>query len=344
MQNLSIKTKKRKVSNFVKIIVIPITIIALIFLSIGIYSFIGANYLMRIDPKKSDEFPSNILPPFSNAYFTSLDGQTSLEGWFFRTKLEPISTVIMIHGNNNDRLQFGKDTIDLYSFFLQKGFNVLSFDLRHSGESNGHISTFGYNEWQDVIGAISYVRKTSSTTNVLLYGIGSGTAAGLIAMDHLPKADEPKDDYPYNIGLLEYDRSYIIGLILDLPLVTPDDYIDWESSEKLFLGDVLGRHVVPYAIRLSSGIEKKYNLAVILSESDIPVHIIYGNYNNDRINKSAKITSSERFKIFPNDTSEYIIGKDNTEIITATDEFYDKDEYINSIDKFFSDFIIPNPR
>ncbi len=338
MRALIIREEKHRASLFVKLVVVPLCAIALLFIFVGVYSFAGANRIMRLPPETSEGFPANILPTYSNASFTSLDGLTKLEGWFFRTAEAPESTVIMVHGYGRNRLQFGSDTVRIYDFFLEEGYNVLSFDLRHSGGSGGKISTFGHSEWQDVLGAISYVRRTASTTDVILYGFGSGCAASLIAYERLPEPDSDPDELAYNIKVLGYDRSYVKAFILDCPLVTSDDYISAVCNDKLFLGGKLGRYTVPYAVRLSSGIEKKYNLAAILARTNLPVHLFSGNYTDEAMMHQSETTVSERLRIFPGKTTVYEIDNNGGEITPYSDILYDPSGYTDSLSEFIDLF------
>lgn len=338
-----IRQKRAKPTPFIRFIVIPLTIIALLFVVTGIYSFIGANRIMRGSSSGLDNFPNNILPSYRNASFTSLDGLTTLSGWYFTTPLDPVSTVIMVHGYESNRLQYGTETVSLYDFFVKQGFNVLSFDLRHSGDSSGNITAFGYSEWQDVLGAVSYVKRVSSTTDVILYGFGSGVGASLIAMDNLPPKGKVSEDYAYNIQVLGFDRSYIRGLILDCPMVSPDDYIKAVCRNELILGKQIAQFTVPYAVRLSAGNEKKYNLAAILTRFQIPVHIIYGNYSDEYFKESSDVLASERARMFPDQTTLYYIGEDGKKVDALTGELADDPGYISSIKLYLNRFILLAP-
>lgn len=63
----------------------------------------------------------------------SLDDQTGLSGWLFPAEGTPKSTIILVHDAQANRLQFSLDTPYLYETLVELGYNVLSFDLRHSG-------------------------------------------------------------------------------------------------------------------------------------------------------------------------------------------------------------------
>jgi uncharacterized protein len=330
-------------SPFVFSVVIPLSIAALLFVSIGIYSFVGANRIMRVAPEGLDNFPGNILPSYANASFQSLDGLTTLSGWYFTTPGKPVSTVIMVHDHAGNRLQFGTDTVMLYDFFVEQGFNVLSFDLRHSGNSSGNISAFGYGEWQDVLGAIQYVKRVSSTTDVLLYGFGSGVAASLIAFSNLPTPNSELDDYPYNIQVLGFDQRYIRGLILDRPLVSPDDYIGAVCRNELMLGKQIGQHTIPYAVRLSAGNERKYNLAAILARVQLPVHLIHGNYPDDQLRERADIVVEERRRMFPGQTTFLYAEQSADEVFAATRDLTDGNGYLDALQNYLNRFILIAP-
>ena len=83
-------------------------------------------------------------------------------------------------------------------------------------------------EWQDVLGAIAIVKQISVTTDVILFGIGTGCTSSLLAYSSLPPEganENTLSEYSQNIRNLNFDRSYIIGMILDSPAKESDDYI-----------------------------------------------------------------------------------------------------------------------
>ncbi|MHB1485498.1 MAG: alpha/beta hydrolase [Saccharofermentanales bacterium] len=318
----------------VRFFVIPLTVIAILLVFIGIYTFANANILMRQKPKALEDFANNILPAYTNASFPSLDGITNISGWFFSSKQKPVSTVIMVHEQGNNRLQFDVDTAALYDYFVNNGFNVLSFDLRHSGNSKGNLSTFGYAEWADVIAAISYVRRISSTKNVILYGFGSGISSCLIAMEKINPLYQESESVSSLITDLEFDSSYVHGLILDSPDLTSDDYIRESCRSKILLGRILGQYTIPYAVRLSAEAGRNYNLAAIIARTQIPVHLIYRNKGDRFTDERVQEFVNERHRLFPNLTAIYTLPVETTQ----TSFNYDIDNYMTSIDDFLSRF------
>ena len=263
-----------------------------------------ANKLMSIQRSELTDIPSNILPTYSPTSFSSFDGQTTLSGWFFQTD-DPISTIIIVHDAGSNRMPFGVDTVDLIEDMLSAGYNVFLFDQRNSGESEDGICGYGYLEWQDVIGAIDQVRKISITTNVILYGIGVGCSSSLLALDKLPEPGEYDDSYSDDILALNFDRSYVIGIILDSPAKHSDDYITPLVKKASKFGFIT-KYFVPYAIRISAGESENVNFTAEISRLAVPVCIMYG--ENDTFIGSDVISQivDERMHLHENTTSAYV--------------------------------------
>lgn len=282
------------------------SIIAALFVLAVTLSFSAANQLMREEPAPLMNFSSNILPSFQLVSFPSIDEQTSLSGWFFPADGEPISTVILIHDNAQNRLQFGLDMPALYELFVNQHFNVLSFDLRHSGKSEGQLSAFGYAEWEDVLAAIKYAKKFTVTKDVLLYGFGSGVSAALIAWDQLPASVAQIDkNTNKKIAALGFDRNYVKGILLDTPCVSPDNYIQAVYRHRGLISLALLQFSVPYAVRLSAGSSGQVNLATILSQVQKPVFIAYSPKDNWVGAGSIEPLVRERLRLHPETTEVY---------------------------------------
>ena len=277
------------------------TLIAFLIVASGLQVFREADRLMRIEPGPLQTVASNIMPPYAQAGFFSLDGQTSLSGWLFPAKGTPRSTIILVHDNQANRLQFGLDTPYLFESLVNLGFNVLAFDLRHSGQSGGTLSAFGYAEWEDVVAAIAYVRKNTATRNVLLYGFGSGSAAVLLALDQLPEAGTDPDKIPERLKKLDFDRSYVRGILLDTPCMTPDSYIQAFYRSDRFT-DRLLRSTVPYAVRLSAGYNGSRQLTTILTRQQLPVFLSFSKADTAVGISTIRPLVDERLRLYPDTT------------------------------------------
>lgn len=259
-----------------------------------------ANKLMSTKSITNISIPSNILPPYLPTSFTSFDNQTNLSAWFFKVS-QPKSTIILVHDTGSNRLQFDVETVDMIEDFMSKGYNVFLFDQRNSGESSGNTSAYGYMEWRDVIGAIDHVRKISVTQDVILYGVGTGCSSSMLAIHYLPTPTDDLSLYPEKIRDLEFDRTYIAGLILDSPAKYSDDYLR-PIVEQEFRFGFLTKYFVPYAIRISSGESENVNLASQLSRLSMPVCILYGEKDTFIGKEVIDQMVAERERLHPNTT------------------------------------------
>ncbi len=309
--------------------------IALILVAIIILTFVQADKIMRAPGKELASFTSNIMPDYRLATFPSLDEQTRLSGWFFPAKGDPISTVVIIHDNGSNRLQFDLDSPALFDYLVNKGLNVLAFDLRFSGQSDGTMSTYGYSEWEDVLAAIQYARQFASTEDVVLYGFGSGVSAALMAWEELPASGTDPEDIPSKLKLITYDRSYIRAVILDTPAISPDEYIRADARKTGPVGRYLLQYTVPYAVRLSAGHSKTSNLVTIVSQMPIPALIIWSDTDEHIESASTQAFIQERIRLYPA----------NTQIYEAEADDYlgswlsDQTAYIESLDRFITRYL-----
>lgn len=271
-------TIKRK-NPFVMRLALVLSFIAFFIIAFIALTVFSSNRLMNLKKNVVTNVPSNILPSYSTTSFESADGQTSLQGWFFKTK-NPISTIIVVHDAGSNRLPFGVEMIDMIEGWLENGYNVFLFDQRNSGTSGGDICSYGYLEWQDVLGAIAIVRQISVTTDVILFGIGTGCTSSLLAYANLPPegaSEQELVNYDANVRKLEFDKTYIAGMILDSPAKQSDDYIRPAVIQSEPLG-IITQYSVPYAIRVSSGASNN-SLAAEIARLPIPVLIIYGGHD-----------------------------------------------------------------
>lgn len=309
--------------------------IALVLVAIIIMTFVKADQIMRTPGKELASFTSNIMPDYRLAAFPSLDEQTRLSGWFFPAKGNPLSTVVIVHDNGSNRLQFDLDSPPLFDYLVNRGLNVLAFDLRYSGQSDGNMSTYGYSEWEDVLAAIQYARQFASTEDVILYGFGSGVSAALMAWEEIPVSGTDPDDIPSKLKLLTYDRSYIRAVILDTPAISPDDYIQADTRESGAAGRYLLQHTVPYAVRLSAGHSKTANLVTIVSQMQLPVMIAWSDNDAHIKSESTQAFIQERVRLYPAATQIYEAKSDQY----LGSWLNDQTAYIENLERFITRYI-----
>lgn len=142
--------------------------------------FLAMTSMHRI--KVGDRFnPQNMLGlEFENITLHTSD-HLVLSGWFVPAASD--RAVIIAHGLGANKSNF-MFTVGLWN---RLGFNVLIFDFRGHGESDGHTVSFGYKERLDVIAAMKYLvdEKKFQKENIWGYGVSFGGAAMILAEEEV---------------------------------------------------------------------------------------------------------------------------------------------------------------
>ncbi|MBV9578950.1 MAG: alpha/beta hydrolase [Chloroflexi bacterium] len=128
----------------------------------------------------TDEPPDGLSEEVS---FPSAADGIRLSGWYFRaadaTPDAPRPVIILCHGIWTGR----RECLPLALRFQAAGYNVLTFDFRAHGLSDGRFTSVGHHETNDVLGAIEYVkdRPEVDTARIGLVGFSMGAAAAIQA-------------------------------------------------------------------------------------------------------------------------------------------------------------------
>ncbi len=184
--------------------------------------------------------PKDLGLNYENVSFTTAD-DIKLVGWFipsFAKAIEgkPAPTIILLHGYPAD-----KGNILPVMSFLQKKYNLLLFDFRYFGQSEGNYSTAGAKEVEDLLAAINFL-KSRGISEVGIWGFSMGGAAALMTAPRAPeiKAIISESSYAsldlmtrelYIIPLLKYPSAYLTGLWakifldLDLKKISPEESV-----------------------------------------------------------------------------------------------------------------------
>ena len=129
--------------------------IAIVILFIFIFSLLV--FLQYIRPTK---FTTNVNPSDFNLKYESISFKTKdnliLRGWFIHSNYSN-ATIIVGHG-----FPFDKNNILPVTKFLNKHYNLLYYDFRYFGESDGKITTIAYKEQDDFLQAIEYLKKRNN--------------------------------------------------------------------------------------------------------------------------------------------------------------------------------------
>ena len=109
-----------------------------------------------------------------------------IQGWFIPGEMAN-RTVIILHGLGAARHHMLKFGLPLQ----QAGYNLVLIDLRSHGESGGEFFTYGYHEWQDVVGLLDWLEQEvpEAVQEVTLIGVSVGGAIAIPATAHDARID-----------------------------------------------------------------------------------------------------------------------------------------------------------
>ena len=170
-------------------------------LAIGAASFPLSGLLIRPRLKRLSQLKSPHLRglirrsgiAFDDVMIPSFDG-TKLYGWWMAaSKRAP--TIVALHGVKKNRT----DVLRAALVLRRAGFNVLVFDGRAHGDSEGHFVTYGYYERRDVETAIEWLiaEKGIARKRVGLAGESMGAAIALQVAAHNPWIGAVWADSPF---------------------------------------------------------------------------------------------------------------------------------------------------
>ena len=122
------------------------------------------------------------IKDYQSVSFLSSDGLT-LRGWYAPTKNGAV--VITVHGHGGNR----EGMLDDAALLTARGYGVLLFDLRNSGESDGQTTTLGLLEVNDVRGAVEFVAMQAGVdaSRIGVLGQSMGGATAIMSAARIPQ-------------------------------------------------------------------------------------------------------------------------------------------------------------
>jgi dipeptidyl aminopeptidase/acylaminoacyl peptidase len=132
--------------------------------------------------------PASLGLAFEPVQFRARIDQLRLDGWYLPAKAPSTKAVIISHGYKGNRLEEGANALGTAKLLTENGYNVLMFDYRASGNSEGDVAAIGALEKRDLAGAVDYVRsRGNQKVGLLGYSMGAGTS--LVVAAELPEVD-----------------------------------------------------------------------------------------------------------------------------------------------------------
>ncbi|MCU0696883.1 MAG: lysophospholipase [Myxococcaceae bacterium] len=142
-------------------------LLGLMLLAVSGCATLGADALTR--PMRVPIIGSPGLPHRELSWRTA-DGLT-LRGWVFDPEGTPRGLVVLVHGKDINRQHFAGEAVR----FTRRGWQVLAFDQRAHGASEGQRTTFGFHEVDDLKRGLDRL----GATRVVLIGESLGAAVSL---------------------------------------------------------------------------------------------------------------------------------------------------------------------
>lgn len=175
-----------------------------------------------------DRAPLVLASTYEDVTFRTADGLT-LRGWYFDATGD--RAAIVVHGKDSNRIAGENRTGEkIADFLIADGYDVLLFDLRGHGESDGDRFSLGYLERRDVAAAIDYVSgRGVREDRIALIGISMG--AGTVLQTLLLRP---------NVGAVVADSAYadartLVGENLEQVAGVPG----WFTPGVLFFSNVV---------------------------------------------------------------------------------------------------------
>ncbi len=148
----------------------------LVLLAWSLLPAVRAYTLVRNNRSQAAPNPAQAGIPVQNVSFAASDG-VRLAGWLaIASPRAP--TIILVHGFKGSRV----DMLPWARFLYAAGYNVLLFDDRGCGQSDGWGIALGAREQDDVIGAVRYLQGRKDLTKKRFGALGISLGAGIVLL------------------------------------------------------------------------------------------------------------------------------------------------------------------
>lgn len=311
---------RKGVKRFLIITVVIMAILLLLTVGgsyyIGLQVFEGSTQLVSPEDTKEvkDSFwtSMNMDPEeFKASYAIENISETStfdghiIPGDYINSGDEHDKLVIMIHGLGGNRYT----NYPVAKYFVEMGYDVITFDQRSSNENTAERTTYGYWEKYDVIDLIDYAEKKYPGINIGIWGTSFGGATAIQAVASLD--DQSKIDFMIldcPLGNVEY----MISAEMDkMNTGIPTDYMLW-------LGNMINKQKLGFSYEDANSINiaKKVNVPslIINSKADEMTPFFMGEEIYNNINCDNKeiwtVDDSEHACIWEDHTYEYKLEMD----------------------------------
>jgi dipeptidyl aminopeptidase/acylaminoacyl peptidase len=162
----------------------------------GVSGYVGWNLTFQVR-QQINKTPLSLGMPYMDVSFNSRGDGLKLKGWFIKSQ-SSTKTIIFAHGYRKNRLQNDVPVLPIAKALVSKGYNVLMFDFRNSGESEGKLTSVGQYEVQDLLGAVDFIKsKPEISKQIVLFGFSMGASTAILAGAREPAVSAVIADAPF---------------------------------------------------------------------------------------------------------------------------------------------------
>ena len=246
--------------------IVSITIFMLFaafYVTTSIFVVRGVAMIPRFESDSRPELEFLNLPA-KDVEFHSRNSKLNLKGWYVAAP-DKKHTIIFVHGLGANRSS--GNALLIGSVLWKNGFNVLFFDLRASGKSEGDMVSGGYFEQEDLLGAFDFVRNTGIPAgNIGVLGFSMGAATSILSASKETGIQAVVSEGTY-ATLMDLIRQ-------EVELATPMP--GWMVP--LFQPGIMISANILYGMKLDTVTPEK-----AASEINYPIFLIHGTNTNTRV-------------------------------------------------------------
>lgn len=231
-------------------------LLALIVAAAGIIlgiSGYAASSLTQFERVPIESTPSDFGLDHADVSFPSRDGLI-LRGWWLEAG-DNNPVIVVVHGSEGNRAHPAERMLGIAKDLVSHGYNILMFDMRGHGESEGEHISAGYYEKNDVLGAIDYIKQRDIESKIGVLGFSMGAATSLMAV---AESEE--------IGAVVADCAYA-----DIVSIIESEFSKRSNLPKFFIPIILFITRNIYDVDFTAIIPEE-----AVREISVPVFIIHG--------------------------------------------------------------------
>jgi pimeloyl-ACP methyl ester carboxylesterase len=173
---------------------LAVTTLVLGLVAYGVVSYRVADGITKLERQPLSPSADAVSSIHEDVSFRATDGLL-LKGWWFAAPKQairsdqapPAKAVVFVHGRGQNRIVSSFHPDKIAPRLLARGWDVLLFDLRGHGESEGERYSLGQYEPRDISAAISFAAAKSGVPKqrvaVIGESLGAGSAIMTVALD-----------------------------------------------------------------------------------------------------------------------------------------------------------------